>query len=663
MIHNPTTDLHPAWYEYVTRRALLPQVRSVIASSWERCWATIDPYSSIKPHHLAENHLHSMQANHFQLIAIVKPVIEDIYQYIENSGSAVVFANNVGYLLEMIGDVNIMSELDRMGVRPGTLCAESELGTNAISLALLERTPEYVAGIEHFRQPLHKFGSAAAPIFAMSGKLLGTLGIITQASHFHPHTLGLVMSAARSIEAQRQADQLLEEQNNQLTQLNAILARIKEGILVWNNAGTIIHANPMVGDILKVSPGTLMGSKLQAYVSLPPNILEALDKQTTVSDYDIQLTVAGEPISCLLSLHYIHSGQNLRATIAVIRPEKSLREFVQRKVGSPTFDLQNLVGESSEIRRIRRLARSAAAARGCVLVRGQPGTGKNLLARAIHYHSLRSDAPFVVFSCTAVPSELVLPELLGVERRISNGSPHTSKVELADGGSLFFQDIEALPLEAQYVLLNFLELGVIQRIGSRKAIEADVRVIASSAAPLEDLVTEGNFRSDLLYRLSSFEITLPALQERKTDMDIIIDQILQRLSRQLGYTISLTKETVEFLKSYSWPGNIRELESVLTRASIQASPSQWITPANLPQLQLVLESENPTWNKPIGLMPLEDMKLKAIFQTAHFCKGNISKMSKILHISRSTIWRCFKEMNISPDQFRNHANKFNDVTK
>ncbi len=461
-------QLYDAWHAFITRHIVMPQVRPIIAASWRRCWARVDPYTSLKPQRLSDQHLFSMQVNYFELMAIARPVMEDIYQYIENSNSAVLFTNSVGYLLDRVGDPGMLATLESMQIEPGTLLAESELGTNAIGVALLEREPVQVVGYEHFCQPLHDLGWAAAPVFDISGKLLGALGVVTRVSNFHPYALGMVVAGARAIEAQRQSDQLLEEQNSQLAGINAILASINEGILAWNTEGIVIHANPTAAEILKVPQESLMGAHLDAFVKFPPYVLDALHRQIPVSDLEVQLSVLGETVSCLLSLQYVRGRRGLRAILAVLRPLKSLREYVQRQVGSPTFDLQNLIGESPAIRRVRRLARSAAAARGCVLIRGESGTGKNLLARAIHYHSPRSHGPFVVFACTAVPSELVLPELLGVERGVGEGISHASKFELADGGTLFFQDVEALPLEAQSVLLNYLELGIIQRIGRLK---------------------------------------------------------------------------------------------------------------------------------------------------------------------------------------------------
>lgn len=641
-----------AWAIFTSEHILLPQVRPVIAESWERCWARIDPYAYAQPHHLSDRHLLSMQVNRFDLMAIARPLMEDVYQYIEESNPAILFTNNVGYLLDIVGDASIISRLEEMKISPGTLLGEGVIGTNAIGLALLERTPQFVFGFEHFLQAFQQHDCAAAPVFDTSGKLIGVLGVIALRGYLCSYSVGMITAAARSIESQIQADQLLEEQNNQLTRLNAILSSIQEGIIVWNSDGVILHTNPAIANILRVKPGSLPGSKLDAYIRFPSLIQDALQAQRPLTDIEAQLTAAGEPINCLISLQYIHGRHGSRTTIAILRPLRTLREYVQKQVGALTFNLHNLVGKSEAIQRVRRMARNASGARGSVLIRGEPGTGKNLLARAIHHHSPRSQMPFVIFACTAVPSELALTELIGSEKGGRGNMPAASKFELADGGTLFFQDIDQLPLDAQSVLLNFLELGILQKIDSRKAIEADARVIASSSAPLEHLVKEGNFRADLLYRLSSFEIALPPLRERKPDLDLLIEQILQRLSKQIGHRLALSQETASLLKAYPWPGNARELESVLTRASVQASPSEIITPRHLPQLQPISETELNLPYKDGKILPLEEMEKRAVLQAAQYCQGNVTRMSQVLGVSRTTLWRYFNQMGLSPEEFR-----------
>jgi len=239
-----------------------------------------------------------------------------------------------------------------------------------------------------------------------------------------------------------------------------------------------------------------------------------------------------------------------------------------------------------------------------------------------------------------------------VSARIPGGRP--SKFELARGGTIYFQDVEALPLEAQGVLLNVIDLGIVQRLGSNKPVEVDVRIIAASSADLEASIAKGNFRSDLFYRLSSFEVRIPPLRERLKDLPVLTERITNRLSRQLNHQLSLDPGVMDELRVYPWPGNIRELEAVLGRAVTQAGFSGVIAPAHLPEYiryPLELSGDPQNLNQ---IHSLSEVERQTILQTARLCSGNVSQMARILGVGRTTIWRKLKAFDVSPQDFRQH---------
>ena len=214
------------------------------------------------------------------------------------------------------------------------------------------------------------------------------------------------------------------------------------------------------------------------------------------------------------------------------------------------------------------------------------------------------------------------------------------------------QSIEDLPLEAQATLLNVIDLGIVQRLGSTRPIVVDVRIIASTTARLEDRIAQGNFRADLYYRLSPFEITLAPLRERRMDIPLLAEHILERLSRQHNRPLSLVAGLETMLKKYAWPGNISELEAVLERAVVQAGDSEIIGPMHF------LDYIRSAGTGPLGeesqtrLRTLEDLERETIIQAARRCNGNVTQMAKLLGIGRTTVWRKLKALNLSADQFR-----------
>ena len=308
------------------------------------------------------------------------------------------------------------------------------------------------------------------------------------------------------------------------------------------------------------------------------------------------------------------------------------------------------MGDSQKMKDIRRQVQICANATGPVLIQGEEGTGKNLVAGAIHNEGNRKNTPFVIFPCSAYPNDAILIELCGYEDKTTEdpsrlGQP--GKLELANGGTLFIKDIQQMPLEAQTLLLNVLDLHIVQRIGSNRPIPVDVRVIASTTENLEKLVEMGSFRPELHYRLSTFEFNIPPLREQFENLDLLVYRILSRFSEQSGHPLTLSHGVLDILKKYSWPGNIHELETVLERAATLAGTGHIIQPAHLPAFILSIDHEWFDHTKQIKAQSLDEMEHEMILRTAKLCNGNQTKMANMLGLSRTTLWRRLKTYDIS----------------
>lgn len=648
-------SMRAAWEAFVTKHQLHPLVPSMIAQSWKRCWPRLDPHQKPIFTRLGADHLLSAQVANFELLTLARPIMEDIYQYIERSETVLVLVNTAGYILDMLGDASALEMVHRLGIGNGISLSENQLGTNAFALAILERIPAQVSGYEHYLEAFQELSDTAAPVFDLTGNPLGALGVFTLSNNHHPHSLGLVVAGARAIESQRQADHLLGEQNRQLAGLNAILSSIDEGILVWDNDGILMHVNPAATRILNIKPEQLMGKVIFNFIQFPAFLLEALEKVETLTDVEASLGVQDQTLGCILSLRYIPGSRGNTGVIAILRRTKEIRQLVQRQLGAhATLTLDNLVGKSAEMRRVRRIAQTSAAARASILICGESGTGKNLLARAIHNHGPQHDGPFIVFACTSIPGELIVPELAGIYEWSGGEFPGSrpSKFELAEGGTLFFKDVEALPLEAQTILLNALELNIVQRLGSHQPIELDTRILASTSEDLEARVKEGAFRSDLYYRLSPFEILLPPLRERISDLTLLVDNFLERINRFQPHPIRVAPETLEIMARYRWPGNVRELEGALERAIVQSGGARFIFPEHLPEhIRRNNDAEVPEGR----VAPLGELERETILNAARVCRGNLTQMALALGIGRTTVWRRLKQMDISIEQFRGNG--------
>ncbi|NOR80641.1 MAG: AAA domain-containing protein, partial [Methyloprofundus sp.] len=238
----------------------------------------------------------------------------------------------------------------------------------------------------------------------------------------------------------------------------------------------------------------------------------------------------------------------------------------------------DFTGSSDALKYIKHKISQVASHNTVVLIEGETGVGKELVARSIHKHSSRSDKPLIKVNCAALPENLIETELFGHEKGAFTGADKMRKgrFELADGGTLFLDEVGEMPLALQVKLLRTLQEGEIERIGGQKTIKVDVRIIAATNRELVKEVEKGHFRSDLFYRLNVFPITVAPLRQRKTDIPLLVSTFVNQFCKQQGKFITLIPQAVlDNLIDYDWPGNIRELQNVLERAVI-------ITPADHP---------------------------------------------------------------------------------
>ena len=300
---------------------------------------------------------------------------------------------------------------------------------------------------------------------------------------------------------------------------------------------------------------------------------------------------------------------------------------------------QEMIGTCSGMLQVFHLIRKVAATDFPVLVTGASGTGKEMVAQAIHQRSPRSQGPFVVVNCGAIPRELMESELFGHERGAFTGACRSTmgKAELAHEGTLFLDEVGELPLEMQVKLLRFLQEFTVERVGSRESKKVDVRVIAATNKDLKEMTAAGRFREDLYYRLYGINIELPLLKDRGEDVLLMARLFLSRLSAEGEREFhGFTQETQQVIQSYSWPGNVRELINRLRRALVMAE-EPWITLKNLglhkkPDDQAGLVSG-------MGLKEaIARYEADLVSETLQRCRGNVQKAAEILKTSRSALY-------------------------
>lgn len=318
-----------------------------------------------------------------------------------------------------------------------------------------------------------------------------------------------------------------------------------------------------------------------------------------------------------------------------------LRKRLEEKV-----HLKNIIGKSPQMKEVLELVANIAETNSTVLIQGASGTGKEVIARAIHLKSLRREMPFIAANCAAIPRELLESELFGHEKGAFTGATYTKKgrFEQADGGTLFLDEVGEMSLNAQIHLLRVLQEKEFRKVGGTELIKVDARIISSSNKDLEQAVKEGRFREDLFYRLNVIAIYLPKLNERKDDIPLLVDHLLTKYGLESGRgKKTMSPEAMALMMKHAWPGNVRELENVIERAVI-LSKDIVIKPEYLPQIV----KKEPQGDHRVFIQDrsLEEMEKQYIYGVLRENNWNKSKSSRILGIERMTLYHKIKKYNL-----------------
>lgn len=317
----------------------------------------------------------------------------------------------------------------------------------------------------------------------------------------------------------------------------------------------------------------------------------------------------------------------------------------------------NILGESQPIDTVRRLIKKIAPIDAPVFIHGETGTGKELVARSLHYCSVRANEPFVPVNCGAISSELFLSELFGHEKGAFTDAKVRKKglLEEAHNGTLFLDEIDSLCLATQVTLLRLLQESEYRPVGSSQTKTANVRIICASNRDITELISQQKFREDLFYRLEVLALNLPPLRDRKEDILVLADHFIQQISLQYNLQAKkLSHETLNWFSNYSWPGNVRELENWLTRACLTQDSEQLYPPGvNIPTSNSSSVSEN------IELGTFQEEKSKAVarFESDYIqkllsmCAGNITQAAKMANKDRRAFGRLVKKYGVDRERF------------
>ncbi len=336
--------------------------------------------------------------------------------------------------------------------------------------------------------------------------------------------------------------------------------------------------------------------------------------------------------------------------------QKKVKSLLEEREKIYQFD--NIIAIDDRMQEVFKLMKKVLNSSVNVLIYGESGTGKELIARAIHANSDRKDKPFVVVNCASIPKDLLESELFGHEKGSFTGAfqRKIGKFELADGGTIFLDEIGELELSLQAKLLRVIQDKTFERVGGNEPITTTARIISATNKDLKKAVDEKLFREDLYYRLSTFPIPVPPLRERKGDIVVLADHFVKKFAQEAKVPVpSLSKEVIEIFLRYPWPGNVRELENVLQRAvlicddnKIQVKDLPLALQAYIPEI--ITQTLSDSTRETHEIIPLEKIKENALRHALKVTKGNIQEAARRLQIGRATIYRMLKEYNIKIDK-------------
>ncbi|MGG3885710.1 sigma-54-dependent Fis family transcriptional regulator [Brevibacillus panacihumi] len=566
---------------------------TIVQQSWKRCQA-----SNLKATENAYDQIISMSRikeiirdNHL-LIRTSLPLFERLEPFLANTEHIALLADSDGNIIHTVGDPTFADHAQKVQLQIGANWNEGFKGTNAIGTALIERVPVHVQGEQHYFLENQFLTCSASPVFSAAGELLGVVNISTRKEYNHPLAMTLVCMVAESLQNRflyAEADRVVA-----LPHADARTSSRSLPLIGLDRDDRIVGINESAKKRLGAA---VLGSEM-------PQLDKGMDR--TMKDN--------------------------RRRIWPSAKTAGLKPFPRLAGSCPHFLQAKLMGQK------------AALVDFPVLILGESGTGKELFAQMIHEMGSRSNAPFIAVNCSAIPENLIESELFGYEGGSFTGAQREGKIgkfEAAKKGTIFLDEIGDMSLRSQAALLRVLQEKVVTPVGSNQPRPIHARVIAATHRHLPDEIKAGRFRADLYYRLKGVMIQLPPLRQR-TDILPLAEHLLRQLTP--GSSASISREAQELLAAYAWPGNIRELQSVLIQAAFLADGG------DIEAVHIQLEGPDEAGDFSVRkqeLPSLKESEMEAIKRAIRTTGGNVSQAAKLLQIGRNTLYRKLAEYRIS----------------
>jgi transcriptional regulator of acetoin/glycerol metabolism len=582
------------------------------------------------------------------LCAHATPVMETLHEQIVNTQSMIVLTDADGLILHSIGDDDFLRRAEKVALRPGANWAEQRQGTNAIGTALAERCPTVVHGEQHYLAANRFLTCSSVPILDPYGDLIGVLDVTGDHRSYHQHTMALAKMSVQMIENHLFTNTFRDTLQIAFHGRPEFLGTLMEGIVAFTCDGRFLSANRSAQFQLGLPLTGLRAHTLSSLFGLTS--AQLIDRLRVSRDRHLSLNLSNGAVVCA----HVEFRRATRADDAW-PPQEHRESRPPQRVASPPAAtgalsrLSYLDTGDPQIAAVIAKVRKVIGKDIPILITGETGTGKELLAQAIHNDSPRRSAAFVAVNCASIPETLIESELFGYEEGAFTGARRkgaVGKLLQANGGTLFLDEIGDMPYPLQVRLLRVLQERLVNPLGSSKSIPVDIAIICATHRDLRDMIAQNRFREDLYYRLNGLVVKLPPLRER-TDLSAVIQKMLQSASSESGdrQRLSVADEVMALFEQCAWPGNFRQLGNLLRTAAAMVDADGQIRREHLPDD--FFDDVRSATAAPARTMEtlalsggrLEDVAANAIAKALAQHGGNVSAAARALGVSRNTIYR------------------------
>lgn len=647
------------WKKFTTGDLLIDKtlVPADTLESWRRCRNMgIDPLG--KPVHkiLSGNDLEDLQETNKNLIETSIPFMRHLYGFMEGSHFMVSLFDRQGFLLEVMFCDEFIKEMNDENWVVGALWDEKYAGNNAAGTVVALKRPIQIFGPQHYVKRFHIETVSSAPIFDPDGKFLGGITLISCYYLANPHTLGMIVAAAKAIENELKSNKAFAECKAAFSESEiayqyqkAVIASIPEALITIDNRGLISLLNDNAKKIFSLDNQRVEGKHIQDILGKENDkFFRLIGNGNAVTDAEVRINSKHGANDYLLTCNPILSSQNdIIGKVIILNEIKRAKTLVTKMMGAKAnFRFEDICGGNPRFLSTIEQAQAVSQSDSNVLLLGESGTGKDLFAQAIHNASDRKNGPYVAINCGAIPRDLVTSELFGHSEGAFTGSRRggsQGKFQLADGGTIFLDEIAETPLELQTALLRVIEDKSVIRIGGHRVRHVDVRIIAATNKDLREEVRKGHFRKDLYYRINVFTIHLIPLSERVDDIPLLVDRFTKKYGNAMGKRIDrIDERLMEAFMRYPWPGNVRELQNVIERMMNMVRKNE-LTVDLLP-MEILHFRHSAEYREEI-----DSPKDFERYMISKMMNMNLSKseIARKMDMTRSTLYRKMSKYNIS----------------